>query len=106
MACPPLIPAITVLRQVREGLQGIMSTREHKEMAGASHSQMAEMRGALKQCRCPIKLDPLSSSNLHKPRLISTALPDHRDMPTKWALLSAAVTMPCRDTTRRKHLPE
>ncbi len=63
MVCPPLIPAITVLHQVQEGLRGIMSTREHKEMAGASHSQMVEMCGVLKQCRCLIKLDQLSNKS-------------------------------------------
>lgn len=106
MACPPHIPDIMVLRQVQEVLEGIMSTQVLKEMDGASHSQTAEMHGVLNRCRCLNKLDPLFSSNHHKPRPISMALLDHKDTPTKWALLLVVVTMLYRATTRPKHLPE
>lgn len=106
MACPPHIPDIMVLRQVLEVLQGIMFTQVRKEMDGANLSQTAEIHGVLNQCRCLNKLDPPFSSNPLKPRLISMALLDHKDMLTKWALLLAVVTMPYRATTRPKHLPE
>lgn len=106
MACPHLIPATTVLQRVREVLEAIMSTQVHKEMDAANLSQMLEMHGALKRYQSPNRLDPRFSRNLHNPLPINTALLDHRAMLNKWALLLAVVNMPCKGTTRPKHLQE
>lgn len=81
MACPHL--TTMVLQRVQEELELIMSTQVHKEMDGASHSQMLEMLGALNRYRSLNRLDHLFSSNLHSPLLTSMALLEHRDMLTK-----------------------